>query len=125
MPRTRSSRRAVSGETARLPWMTSFSRGNDTPIRLAKSICLMPSGRMNSCRSISPGWVGGLLRGSRTVRILPEGRSRRLVVVGDFDPVGISSLPTEAHPALGVDPNTVLSGSISAESLQPSARRDR
>ena len=38
-----------------LPWMSSFTRGYDTPILWANSLWVIPSGSRNSSSSISPG----------------------------------------------------------------------
>lgn len=46
----------------------------------------------------------------------------RLVVVGDFDLVGITALPSETNPVLIVDPNAMLAGPIAPEAFQPVAR---
>jgi hypothetical protein len=46
-----------------------------------------------------------------------------LVIIGDFHSVGIGAVPTEAHPILVVDPDTVLAGAIAFERLQPIAWR--
>jgi hypothetical protein len=54
--------------------------------------------------------VGGKWVGKRRTAIaLPP---RRLVVVRDFDIVGISILPPETDPILVVDPNTVLTRAV-------------
>jgi len=42
-----------------------------------------------------------------------------LVVVHDFDFVGVSGAPFEADPVLVVDPDAVLTLSIPPKSLQP------
>jgi hypothetical protein len=41
------------------------------------------------------------------------------VIIGDFDFVGIAILPPETDPVLVIDPDTVLSGSIRSQALQP------
>ncbi len=53
------SRKAVSGEMARLPWTISLIRRAGTLISLASRAWLMPRGVRNSSRKISPGWIGG------------------------------------------------------------------
>ncbi len=40
------------------------------------------------------------------------------MVVGDFDVVGMAILPAKTDPVLVIDPDTVLSRSISSQSLQ-------
>src|SRR5690606_16164392 len=117
VPRAR--RRAGSGGTARLSWMLSFRRGNETPSRTAKAACEMASGLRNSSRSISPGEVGGRVLGRRRC----TSPAVRLVVVGDFDVVGIAGLPPEADPVLIIDANAVLSQPVFAEPLQSVAGR--
>jgi len=49
----------------------------------------------------------------------------RLVVVGDFDFVRIATLPTKADAILVVNPNAVLSTSVSAQTLKAVPRRYR
>ena len=49
----------------------------------------------------------------------------RLVVVGDFDFVGIPVLTRKAHPVLFVDPDAILPGSIAHQSFQTVTRRHR
>src|ERR1019366_4652076 len=120
MPSTRARRSAVSGVTARFPLMTSFSRGNETPSRTAKADCVTPIGTRNSSRSISPGCVGGRCVGRRLWTSAP--RSARLVVVCDFNFVGIPVLPLEADPELVVDANAVLSGSVAFQAFEAIAR---
>ncbi len=85
IPSTRERRKAVSGVTERFPFTISFKRGYETPSRRANSACVNPRGTTNSSNSISPGCVGGRLRGSR--RPL-----RPLVVVCNLDFVGIDVL---------------------------------
>ncbi len=46
----------------------------------------------------------------------------RLVVVGDFDFVGITALPPEANPVLVIDTNAMLAGPIAPETFQPVPR---
>jgi hypothetical protein len=41
-----------------------------------------------------------------------------LVIIGDFDFVGISVLPPETDSVLIVDPDAVLSGPVASETLQ-------
>jgi hypothetical protein len=121
IPRTRSRRSAVSGETARRPRIISFRRGKETPSFVANSNCVRPRGFRNSSNSISPGGVGGRCVGSRMSAVRsfsPLG----LVIVCDLDFVGIARLPPKTHPVLGVDPNAVLVAPGTTESLQPIAR---
>ena len=120
MPSTRARRNAVSGVTARLPLMISFSRGNETPRRAAKADWVIPKGARNSSRSISPGCVGGRWVGRRR----RTSGARRLVVVRDFDFVGIAILPPEADPKLVIDANTVLPRTVAPQALESIARRD-
>ena len=47
------------------------------------------------------------------------------MVVGDFDFVGIATLPIEADPILIVDPNAVLSAPATAQTLEPVPWRNR
>src|SRR5574338_833978 len=94
--------------------MISFRRGNDTPSRTANADCEMPRGLRNSSRSISPGDVGGRVLGRR--RCTSPGT--RLVVIGDFDVVGMAGLPPEADPVLLIDANAVLPPPVSPQALQ-------
>jgi hypothetical protein len=80
----------------------------------------MPSGLRNSSSSISPGDVGGRSLGRRRCTRL----GARLVVVRDFDFVGMAILPPETDPVLLVDANAVLPLTVSAKPFQPVARRD-
>ena len=74
---------------------------------------------MNSSSNISPGCVGGRLRGGR-----PPGEFRvgldfpRLVVICDFDFVGMSTLPSETDPVLGVDTYAILTVSLTTEAFK-------
>jgi len=43
------------------------------------------------------------------------------MIIGDFNFVGVWAVPTEAHPILVVDPDTVLAGAIAFKRLQPGA----
>lgn len=125
IPRTRANLNAVSGVTARFPRTISFRRGNDTPRRAANSDCVTPSGRRNSSSNISPGWVGGLLRGLRRVTpardTLRDDLRRFLVIVRDLDAIGEARLPNEANTILIVDPDAVLTVSVTAQRFQPVA----
>ena len=49
----------------------------------------------------------------------------RLVVIRDFDFVGIAGLPAKTHPILVVDANAVLPASIAGKAFEPVPRRDR
>ena len=49
---------------------------------------------------------------------------RALVVVRDFDFLGITLLPDEAHSVLVVDPNAVLSTPAAAEAFEAITRRN-
>jgi len=121
IPVTRASRSAVSGVTPRLARTISFSRGNDTPNRIANADCEMPSGLRNSSRSISPGCVGGLSVGSRrwtSPFCASAAGATRLVVVRDFDFVGIAILRMKANPVLLVNADTVLTPPIATKTLQ-------
>src|SRR5580698_9915822 len=68
---------------------------------------------MNSSRSISPGCNGGIFR----IVVL--------VVVNDFDFVGIAISPLKADSPLIVDANAPLSFAISVELFQTVSRRLR
>ncbi|MDP9202881.1 MAG: hypothetical protein M3P26_13245, partial [Gemmatimonadota bacterium] len=61
---------------------------------MAKADWDMPNGFKNSSKSISPGWTAGISVGSRR-RTSGLIGIKRLVVVRDFDFVGITSLPAE------------------------------
>src|SRR6476659_1154489 len=104
--------------------MISFSRGNETPRRIAKADCEIPRGFRNSSRSISPGCVGGRVVGRRrrTSRCF---RPRGLVVVRDFNFVGIAVLPGEAYSILIVDSNTVLTSAATNQALESISRWHR
>src|SRR5690606_18346242 len=91
-----------------------------TPSWSAKADCVRPSGTKNSSRSISPGWVGGRCVGRR--RCTSGDVSVGLVVVRDFDLVGIAFLPPETDPVLFVDADAVLSGAVTPQPLQVIAR---
>jgi hypothetical protein len=52
-------------------------------------------------------------------------RARFLVVVRDFDFVGIAILPLKTNSILLVDANTVLPAPVTNQSFQAVARRDR
>jgi hypothetical protein len=105
-------------------------RGNDTPSLAAKSDCVIAIGFKNSSSSISPGWVGARFLGN-LVFIVEDIEARRagslpaLVVVRNFDLIGISILPTETDPILLIDTNTCLSRPITLQHFQPVTRWDR
>ena len=63
-----------SDVTPRLPRMTSFNRGNETPNRIANADCEIPSGLRNSSSSISPGCVGGASVGRTLHQLAPGSR---------------------------------------------------
>lgn len=54
---------------------------------------------------------------------LAQGRCR-LVIIGDFDFVGISCLPTKTNSILIVDTDTMLTLPIASKSLQTISGRD-
>src|SRR4051812_22597092 len=83
----------------------------------------MPNGCRNSSNSISPGWVGGRWVGNR--RCTRAATGARLVVVRDFDVVGIAVLPSETDPILFVDANAVLATTRTTEQFQTITRRNR
>jgi hypothetical protein len=127
IPKTRANRSAVSGVIARLPRMTSFKRGYDTPSRCANSVCVMPRGLINSSSSISPGSVGGRSRGSRRVTNSPEPAGcpipwRFLMIIRDFDRVGTSRFPSKAYSILLVDPDAVLPRTVTSQSFKAISR---
>jgi len=111
IPNTRDSRKAVSGVTERRPLMISLRRGYETPRRRASSACVNSRGLTNSSKSISPGWVGGRFRGSRRP-------TTSLVVICDFDFVGMAFLPCKTNSVLLINPDTVLILSIAFKALQ-------
>jgi len=111
IPRTRSNRRAVSGVTERRPLTISFNRGYETPNRIANALWDNPSGFRNSSSSISPGCVGGRFLGSLR-------RTFRLMVVRDFDFVGMAFLPLETDPKFLIDSDAELMFSISTQAFQ-------
>jgi hypothetical protein len=111
IPNTRDSLKAVSGVTERLPLIISLSRGYETPRRRANSACVRSSGLTNSSKSISPGWVGGRFRGSRRL-------TTSLVVICDFDLVGMAFLPCKTNSVLLINPDTVLIFSVAFKALQ-------
>jgi hypothetical protein len=91
---------------------------------MAKEDWDIPNGLRNSSKSIAPGCTGGIAVGNRrrTSGLTPIGR---LVVVRDFDFVGIIPLPAETDSVLIIDPDTVLTAPISSQTLQSIARRHR
>jgi hypothetical protein len=60
--------------------------------------------------------VGGLWVGRRRSIVIP--RERFLVVVRDFDVVGIAVLPSEANAILIVHPDAVLPRTVAAQPLE-------
>ena len=71
------------GVMPRLPLMISFSRTQETPIRSASCVWVIPRGLMNSSGSISPGGVGARSEGILTcamsaISVSDSPRSRRL-----------------------------------------------
>src|ERR1700692_2691163 len=81
----------------------------------------MPNGFRNSSKSISPGCTGGIAAGSRR-RTSGRTPAERLVVVRDFDFVGIAPLPAETDSVLFIDADTVLTAPMSLKTLQSIAR---
>jgi len=65
---------------------------------------------MNSSRKISPGWTGAIL-------------PRDLVVIDDFDFIGIAISPFKTDSPLIVDADAVLTLSASTKSFEPISRR--
>src|SRR5262245_14298904 len=104
--------------------MISLMRGNDTPRRIANADCEIPSGFRNSCNNISPGCVGGRWVGSRRSTRRACERDPFLMVIRDFDLVGITVLPGKADPKLNIDTNAVLALPISLECLEAIAGRN-
>jgi len=91
----------------------------------------IPSGFRNSSRSISPGCVGGTAVGSRrstrragAVVERDERADECLVVVRDFNFVGISLLPAEANTILLIDTNAMSAAPRSCQTLKPVHWRD-
>jgi hypothetical protein len=64
---------------------------------MAKADCEMPRGFRNSSSSISPGCVGGTSVGKRRRTSGRLGRAC-LVIISDFDVVGISFLKSGNRP---------------------------
>ena len=91
-------RRAVSAVIRRLPSTTSLRRFAEIPNCSAASDCRSPSGLRNSSNNISPGGTAG------------PGQSGSLVIVFDFDLVGMAVLPPKGNAILIVDPYAVLIG---------------
>jgi hypothetical protein len=123
IPVTWAKRSAVSGVTLRFWRIISFSRGKDTPRRMAKADWDNPNGFRNSSNNISPGCTGGIAVGKRR-RTSGRTPAERLVVVRDFDFVGIAPLPAKTDSVLFIDADAVLTAPISLETLQSIARRD-
>src|ERR1051326_5125084 len=96
--------------------MPRFSRRNTrmrrggTLMSFARRYCAMPIGFRNSSDSTSPGCTGGSFED--------------LVVVDDFDFVGMTGLPFETHAPLHIDRDAPLASSIALQLLEPIARRD-
>jgi hypothetical protein len=74
-------------------------------------------GFKNSSNNISPGCVGGRCFGKRRL-------TSWLVVIDDFDLVGMTVLPFETDPELLVDPDAVLIFPVAAKAFQTIRRRD-
>ena len=88
---------------------------------MAKADWDIPNGFRNSSKSISPGCTGGMAVGNRR-RTSGRTPAERLVIVRDFDFVGIAPLPAKTDSVLFIDADTVLTAPISLETLQSVAR---
>ena len=78
---------------------------------------------MNSSRSMSPGCVGERRRGRRLVATTPTLApgllwARGLVIVCDFNFVGIRCFPVKTYPVLIVDPDAAQSSPVAAQMFQ-------
>jgi hypothetical protein len=78
----------------------------------------MSKGFKNSSNNISPGCVGGRCFGKRRL-------TSRLVVIDNFDLVGMIVLPFKTDPELLVDPDAVLIFPVAPKAFQTIGRRDR
>ena len=88
---------------------------------MAKADWDISNGFRNSSKSISPGCTGGIAVGNRR-RTSGRIPADRLVVIRDFDFVGIALLPAETDSILFIDADTVLTAPISLKSLQSVVR---
>jgi hypothetical protein len=61
VPKKRESRSAVSAVIARFPRTMSFTRVAGTFSSMASRLAVRPSGFRKSSRSVSPGWIGGIV----------------------------------------------------------------
>ena len=111
IPNTRDKRKAVFVVTERLPLIISLRRGYETPRRRASAVWVILRGLTNSSKSISPGWVGGRFRGSRRP-------TTSLVIVCDFDLIGIAFLPCKTNSVLLINSDTVLILPITFQALK-------
>src|SRR5690606_26681648 len=91
-----------------LPCTISLIRRGGTPMDTASLFCVMPKPSMKSSMRTSPGWIGSILS----------------VVVNDLHLLWSSVGPHEADPPLVVDPDAVLAGPVTLESLKPAAGRN-
>src|SRR5208283_1818219 len=94
-----------------------------TRIFIAKAFCVMPRGRRNSSRSISPGCVVTLCIFHPVAGLLIVIFILQSVVIGDLYIVRSIVLPDKADAVLIVDPYAVLATSIALQSLQSISRR--
>src|SRR5436305_5732348 len=89
----------------------SLIRRGGTRTSFASLYCEIPIGFRNSSERTSPGCTGGSFED--------------LVVVDNFDLIGMARLPFETNAPLHVDRNTPLTCAIALQLLQPIARRDK
>src|SRR6185312_5193630 len=108
VPRKRASRSAVSAVTERSPLTIAPTRVAGTRNANASALTERPRGFRNSSSRTSPGCV-----------VTRLGVPTPLVIVDDFDIRRALLGPHKADAPLVVDPDRMLSATISAQSFQP------
>src|ERR1035437_4307221 len=103
--------------------MISPMRVAGKPIFIASAFCVMPRGRRNSSRSISPGCVVTLCNFHPVAGLFIVILVLQSVVIGDLHIVRPIVLPDKADAVLIVDPYAVLPAPVTLHSLQPVPRR--
>jgi hypothetical protein len=113
LPKSRDSRSAINGVTARSSLNSSWIVCRETLRATANALAVKPNSGMKSSRNISPGCVGGTWRDS----VFKIDMVASLMVVCDLDIVGIAVPESKTDAPLVVDRDGELAFSIPVQSM--------
>jgi hypothetical protein len=116
VPKASASSQAVSGEIPRLPLMISFTRCTGIFRWVASARCVSSRGSRNSFWSMTPGWVAVRFDGIICLA------SSWVVIVHDFNIIGVGCLPAKNNTPLRIDPNAVTSAEHAMKRFKPATR---